>query len=390
MGKADSRLKATGQPAVDVLVVGGGIMGLWAALMAGREGLSVLVLERGRIGAGASGGVLGALMPHLPDRWNAKKQFQFDALVSLEAEVAGLEARTGLSAGYRRCGRVIPLAKPHLRQIALGHGRDAETSWRGEFAFTVGDEPVAPGWPATSSMACGLVFEGLAARVSPRGLLAVLRAALDGMANVALREGAEATAIDPVAGAVRLVGGERIAFGHAILSAGVSSFGFMDSLCSPLARAAGSAVKGQAALLEADIDPAFPIVFSDGLYVVAHEGGKVAVGSTSENTFADPLSTDHRLDDVISQARLMVPAIAQAKVVERWAGLRPKAIGRDPMIGLHPDFRRLSLMTGGFKISFGVAHELARAVIEEMKAGTPSSVPASFSVEAHLREARRA
>ena len=77
-------------------------MGLWAAVHAERLGIETLLIDSGRIGGGASGGLLGALMPHMPDKWNAKKQFQFDALLSLETEIAALEAATGLSAGYRR------------------------------------------------------------------------------------------------------------------------------------------------------------------------------------------------------------------------------------------------------------------------------------------------
>ncbi len=75
-------------------------------------------------------------MPYMPDRWDNKKQFQLEALVALETEIAVLEAATGLSAGYRRSSRLIPLPKPHLRKIALGHSRDAETNWRlGEHRF---------------------------------------------------------------------------------------------------------------------------------------------------------------------------------------------------------------------------------------------------------------
>jgi glycine oxidase len=48
-------------------------------------------------------------MPHSPERWNGKKDFQFRALVDLEAEVAGLEAETGVPCGYRRVGRILPL-----------------------------------------------------------------------------------------------------------------------------------------------------------------------------------------------------------------------------------------------------------------------------------------
>jgi glycine oxidase len=393
MAKADSRAKAAGQPAPDLLVVGGGIMGLWTALIGARSGLSVHLLERRRIGAGASGGVLGALMPHLPDRWNDKKAFQFAALASLEAEIAALEAETGLSAGYRRSGRIIPLPKPHLREIALGHARDAQVAWRSgdrHFPFAVVDTAFAEGWPAADVMAHGLVHDGLAARVSPRNLMAVLRHALDSMPKVTIEEGCGLSALDLATGTALLDDGGSIGYGHCVLAAGVETFPFLSGIGVPLARPAGVAVKGQATLLRAKVDPALPVVFLDGLYVVPHEDGLVAVGSTSENTFSDPHGTDAQLEALLGRARAVVPMIDGAEVVERWAGLRPKAIGRDPMVGRHPEHERFSLMTGGFKVSFGIAHALAGAVVAQMKDGTPLDAPSSFGVEAHMLEARRA
>lgn len=391
MAYADSRAKAAGQPAVDLFVVGGGVMGLWTALFAAREGFSVRLVEKRTIGAGASGGVLGALMPHLPDRWNAKKAFQFDALVSLEAEIATLEAETGLSAGYRRSGRLIPLAKPHNRDIALRHAQDALAVWRTpdrSFAFEVLEAAPTPGWPAQEAMAQGLVYDHLAARLAPRRLLDALRTALDRHSKVTITEGIGLEALDPAAGLARLDDGSDVAFETCILSAGVETFPLLAPVNPPLARLVGTAVKGQAALLKAAVDPGLPVIFADGLYIVPHEDGLVAVGSTSENSFAEPTSTDALLDVLIDKARAMAPVLADAPIVERWAGVRPKAIGREPMVGRHPDHANLSLMTGGFKVSFGIAHKLACEVLNEIKGGT-LGVPPSFTVAAHFNEAGR-
>jgi glycine oxidase len=390
MPNADSRAKAAGQPAVDLLVVGGGVMGLWTALFAAQKGLSVHLVDRRHIGAGASGGVLGALMPHLPDRWNAKKAFQFAALVSLEGEIAALAAETGLSAGYRRCGRLIPIAKPQNRDSALGHARDAQTAWvtpGRSFAFEVLDAAPLAGWPADAVMPYGLVHDHLAARLSPRGLLAALKAALERRPNVVITQGIGLSAIDPVAGLARLDDGMSLAFGHCVLAAGVETFPLLQSL-TPLARPVGVGVKGQAALLKASVDPACPVIFADGLYIVPHDNGLVAVGSTSENSFDNAESTDGLLDALIDKARRMAPVLSDAPVVERWAGLRPKAIGREPLVGRHPDHANLSLMTGGFKVSFGLAHALARAVLNEIEGGT-LDVPPSFTALAHFDEAGR-
>jgi len=391
MGKADNAARPAGQSSAALLIVGGGIMGLWAAVHAERLGLDTLLIDAGRLGEGASGGLLGALMPHMPDRWSEKKQFQFDALVALEAEIAALEAETGLSAGYRRSGRLIPLPKPHLRTIALGHERDAEAHWHAggrRFFWNVIDRPLTPDWIDPESGGSGFVHDTLAARVSPRSLIAVLAAFLKKARHVRLAEGVAVERVDAAAGMAETTAGD-IRFGHCILSAGHRSFPLLDALTPGLQAPLGQPVKGQAALLRADVDPGLPVIFRGGLYIVPHEGGTVAIGSTSEDRFDDPATTDGQLDALLSAARALVPALGPAEVVERWAGLRPKAIDRDPMVGAHPDHPRLIALTGGFKVSFGLAHRLAESAVRGA-AGLPSPVlPASFAPASHIAAAAR-
>jgi len=50
--------------AYDLLIVGGGVQGLWIARSAILAGMSVALVEANVCGTGASGGLLGALMPH--------------------------------------------------------------------------------------------------------------------------------------------------------------------------------------------------------------------------------------------------------------------------------------------------------------------------------------
>jgi glycine oxidase len=396
MGHADNPAGFGGQShalpsSADLVILGGGIMGLWAAVKAERLGINTLLVDSGPLGQGASGGLLGALMPHMPDKWNDKKQFQFDALLSLEDEIIDLEAETGVVCGYRRSGRLIPLPKPHLRKIALGHSADAEACWRRgdrRFHWHVLDRPPQKGWPDASFAGAGLVHDTFAARVSPRGLVSALVAYLRTASNVRIVEGLEAEAIDPSGNRIIFRGSEAVAFGHCIVSAGHGSFSLLHGISPPLKRPIGQAVKGQAALLKADLDPSLPVIFLNGLYVVAHEGGHVAVGSTSEDVFDDPSSTDSQLDELIARARALVPALAPAPVVERWAGLRPKAIDRDPMVGAHPDHARVIALTGGFKVSFGIAHRLADAALNALN-GREMRLPASFTLANHLAVASR-
>lgn len=393
MVQADNLPDACGQSpslpkAVSLLIVGGGIMGLWAAVKAERLGIDTLLVDEGSIGSGASGGLLGALMPHMPDRWSDKKQFQFDALVSLEAEIAMIEQETGLSAGYRRSGRIIPLPKPHLRTIAERHSTEALTNWgQGDhpYHWNVLDAPNLSDWVDPAVAEAGFVHDTLAGRVAPRSLLSVLNAILAKAKHVRVVENCGVVRLDAPLGRAILTSGDSLAFGHAIISAGHHSFPMIGGAfgLSDGARL-GQPVKGQAALLKADADPSMPVIFLNGLYVVPHEDGSVAIGSTSEEEFEAPFTTDAKLEALIDKARQIVPSLAAAPIVERWAGLRPKAIGRDPMVGAHPDHPRLVSLTGGFKVSFGLAHRLADAALAVV-AGKAPDLPTSFTLEDHIR-----
>ena len=355
------------------------------ALKAVCVGLSVILVEKDRPGAGASGGFLGALMPHMPERWDAKKDFQFRALVDLEAEVARLEAETGISIGYARCGRLLPLSHPRQRGATEARTDAARQSWRGEFSFDLRDVESSD-WLDPACAPEGVAFETLSARLSPPRLIAALVAALEKM-SVAFVTG-EVAAIDAAAGSLMLADATPIAFGHVVIASGVGAFPLIEQVLGRSNGSLGRAVKGQAALFDARIEAkrarTLPLLYDDGVYIIAHDTGEVAVGSTSEMEFDDPFATDDRLDTVIARARALCPLLRDTPVVRRWAGLRPKAVGRDPMLGALDQAGRVQALAGGFKITFGIAHRMADAVLGGIGAGPAIEVPPSFSVAAHL------
>ena len=106
---------------VDLTVMGGGIFGLSCAWEATRRGARVQLIERDRIGAGSSGGLVGALAPHVPENWNDKKQFQLESLLMAEVWWADVAAAGGVDAGYLRSGRLQPV--PDDRALANARAR---------------------------------------------------------------------------------------------------------------------------------------------------------------------------------------------------------------------------------------------------------------------------
>jgi glycine/D-amino acid oxidase-like deaminating enzyme len=145
-----------------------------------------------------------------------------------------------------------------------------------------------------------------------------------------------------------------------------------------LAKPVGNGVKGQAAVLDFDASDR-PQLFADGLHIVPHWNGTVAIGSTSERLY-EHTDVDAQLDDVIASAKSLFPVLADASVIERWAGLRPRAKSRAPMLGAYGD---VYVANGGFKIGFGMAPRVGETMAALVLDGV-DEIPDAFRVEASL------
>jgi glycine/D-amino acid oxidase-like deaminating enzyme len=153
-------------------------------------------------------------------------------------------------------------------------------------------------------------------------------------------------------------------------------------LNSEIGKTIGGGVKGQAALLrfaEGDV----PQLYADGLHIIPHADGTLAIGSTSERDFEDANSTDSQLDDIIERACAAVPVLHGAEVIERWAGVRPRAKSRAPMLGSWPGRDGHFIANGGFKIGFGMAPKVAE-VMADLLLQDIDRIPHGFRVEDNL------
>ena len=142
----------------------------------------------------------------------------------------------------------------------------------------------------------------------------------------------------------------------------------------------GTGVKGQAALLRYEA-AGQPQLFAEGIHFIPHLDGTVAVGSTSERFFEEGSRTDAQLDEVIERARAAVLVLRDAPVIDRWAGVRPRARSRAPMLGAWPDRDGHYIANGGFKIGFGMAPKVAEVMADLMLDGV-DRIPDGFEVAA--------
>jgi len=159
----------------------------------------------------------------------------------------------------------------------------------------------------------------------------------------------------------------------------------MDSVLLPRSKDAGSFPApagcwrlrpGQALSLRFAAE-GLPQLFAGGLHVVPHADGTVAIGSTSETAFADPQTTDAQLDALHTRAVAALPVLAGAPVVARWAGLRPRAATKAPLLGPWPGRPGHFVANGGFKIGFGMAPKVAQVMADLVLEGR-DRVPEGF------------
>jgi glycine/D-amino acid oxidase-like deaminating enzyme len=146
----------------------------------------------------------------------------------------------------------------------------------------------------------------------------------------------------------------------------------------------GNGVKGQSALLRYDAGDV-PQLFSDGIYVVPHADGTVAVGSTSERYWDDPMAVDELLDTFLEKVIAAFPFLTGAEVLERWAGVRPRGRKLAPMLGAYPGRDGHFIANGGFKIGFGMAPKVGEVMADLVLDGDAGGIPDAFTVEANMQ-----
>ncbi len=343
----------------DICVLGGGIFGLSVAWACLRRGSRVRVIERRGIGAGASGGIVGALAPHTPENWNDKKQFQFESLIAARDWWSEVDAVSNLSSGYMRTGRLQPVPDARALELAKARGKGAQTLWQSLADWRVLRATNAE-WepPSPTGM---LIKDTLSAHIHPRQAVTSLAAA------ITARGGEIVIGDGEVAGKVLHATGYEGLFQDA------------DALGQPF----GNGVKGQALLLDYDATGQ-PQLFADALHIVPHADGTVAVGSTSERMFDSPDQTDAQLDDIYARAVAAFPVLKGTKVLERWAGVRPRAKSRAPVLGAHPVHAGQFIANGGFKIGFGMA-PMVGEVMADLMLDERDTIPDSFKPQASLR-----
>jgi glycine oxidase len=356
----------------DVVVVGGGLIGLAIAWRTASRGTTVTVVDPAP-GTGASGAAAGMLAPvselHYGERTLLDLNLASAALFGDWS--AELHELTGHDIGYRSCGTVVTawdgadlaaLRDLHAFQRELG--LDAELLSSRELRAL---EPgIAPGLPG------GMLAAG-DHQVDPHRLHTALRAAGDAAGvRLILRRATEAVVTgDRVTGVV-LDDGEVVACGQLLLAGGAwirQLAGLPPQVLPPVRPVKGQTLHLRAATAGLISHVVRGTVRGSPVYLVPRDDGRLVVGASAEEAGFDTGARAGAVYELLRDGQALVPQISELELEHVATGLRPGSPDNAPIIGA-TELSGLAVAGGHYRNGVLLTPITADAVAHLLTVGT--------------------
>ncbi len=361
--------------AYDVAMVGGGMIGAAVAWELARAGQRVVLLDRQQPGMEASWAAAGMLAPGAETPDSVPVAPLGRASLALYPEfVAAIEADSGMRVRYEPGDGLQVFFGEEAEHEAEAFIRlHRELGMRGEIIPLDQARQIEP---ALSAQARAVVLAKNEARVDTRALMAAVLAAAE-KRGAELRTGCAVQGVRIEDGRVHGVKteAEEISAGCVVVAAGCWSGGLAEmSRYAPT-----SPVRGQMVALRSEGVQIRHVVRSHHGYIVPRADGRLICGSTAENAGFEKRVTPEGQQKILDAVVELVPALADATVVETWSGLRPDTPDHRPSLG-PTDVEGLYMATGHYRNGVLLAPITARLMREWIVEGqTISFVAEAFS-----------
>ncbi len=369
----------------DLLIIGGGVIGLSVAREAAGRGLRVELIDRGPIGAEASWAGAG-MVPAGCSEASIQAATPGELLSGCSSRLhrslhEHLLDEAGLDNGYRRCGAVYlaestdgPGIEDQLsRWLVLGV--PAEWSSVGELAAA---EPAI----SLGTVPRQAVFVPDEAQIrNPWHLRAMAESCR--LRGVRLRPGIEFLGVQRSGSTIREVTTSegKIEAGAVCVTAGCWSGGIAESFGLRLPTVP---IRGQIVLLRTEPGLLRRVVNIGKRYLVPREDGRLLVGSTEENVGFEKGNTAEAVAELLGLACEIVPALEGLSPEQSWSGLRPSTPDGLPYLGRLGEFTNAWIAAGHFRAGLSQSTGTA-ALMLQLMAGEPTAMdvaafdPARFS-----------
>ncbi len=359
----------------DVLIVGGGVIGLTCAWELSLRGAQVTVLEQSELAKEASWAGAGMIPPgdlgHLPTHQLAVMSSQLWPELTAE-----LRETTGVDNEYRACQGLLIEEE--------SHSQDLLRRWteRGVRVEQLSASEIRERVPQISEsvQSASLLVDQCQVR-NPRHLRALIAGCQ--ARGVRLLEDhqviewkteskTEANRISQV-----MTHHGQYSAKEVVVTAGAWSRTLLESLSVSLQI---KPIRGQIVLLNGNL-PGFQVTIESGShYLVPRVDGRLLIGATEEDVAFERANTPEAIQRLRAFARQLIPATASLQIEKTWCGFRPHSQRGYPYLGRVSGWENLTLAAGHFRAGLSNSPATAR-LIAQLLTNEPTSLDLSdFSV----------
>jgi glycine oxidase len=372
---SDKRQRET---ATDVLIIGGGVIGCAIAYALRQHDITVTLLEKGEIGAQASGAAAGLLAPLGPlSGPGPLADLVLAGFATFPVLVSELEQATGLRLGYEQTGalRVI------RNQKRVAHLRKRWESWQPlglRMQWLTGEEACRHE-PLLADDVAAAVFAPEEAQIDARQMT-------QAFAQAARNLGASLLPHHEVISFVtqkrRVIGartnqGQTFGCGQVIVASGA----WAEECCSWLATPMPvTPLHGQLLALPQPAPSLRSLVFGEGIYLVPR-GSSLLVGATKEERGFDLQADAKGTAWLLETARRLVPQLARLQPTAVWTGLRPKTPDTRPIFGFLPFWENVAIAAGHNSIGIILSGITGQCMAELLLTGQLPLLAQPFSAD---------
>ena len=350
----------------DVIVVGGGAIGMASAFRLAQTGRHVLLLEKGRLGGEASSAAAGMLGAQLevsePGPFYhlcLESRSLYERFVQELRDFTGIDAQWVHNGIYQLAFTEDEARALHQRMSWQMHG-DARAEW-------VDGETVAKEEPTVATCLGALLLPD-DGNVNAPLLMRALAAAAHRACRV--EEGRQVVAIEPLAStgyAVRTTM-ETFTAHDVVVASGAWATAILPFLEASFPI---HPVKGQMLSIRPRQGRSLRhTLFSNHAYLVPKKDGTVVVGATEEHDsgFNRDLTVD-AISYLLSQVARIAPGLKDAEWQQTWMGIRPGSREGQPWIGEVADSPGLHVAIGHFRNGILLTPVTAQMVVKSVEGG---------------------
>ncbi|WP_457674552.1 glycine oxidase ThiO [Thiolapillus sp.] len=359
----------------DVLIIGGGIMGMLTAREMHMAGAEVTLIERNSLlaqeSSWAGGGIISPLYPwRYPDSITRLASMGHQVYPSLCEQ---LREDTGVDPEYRRSGLLI-------------HARDEQEqalSWAEQWGHTLSVEDSAAVKslePARSNPPNEFLWMPEIGQVrNPRLAKALIR----DLHQRGISIHTDAAAREFNIRNDRVIQVDTTNGTYSANKVMLCTGAWTSSLGQALPTAPDiHPVRGQMLLFRGKPGLIRHMMLEENRYIIPRRDGHVLFGSTLEESGFEKHITCNAREELEQLATKRFPVLAECPVVAHWAGLRPASPAGVPYICRHPQLENLYINAGHFRNGVVLAPASSRLAMELLTGTRPSFDPSPYRLDA--------